>query len=366
MIPQMNPVRNRGRRISNKIFIKRLRPRPVSNGVKRKPESLILAKMLQRLAPRIGAKVLLEPEWNIAGQIRYKNGKNRYFRYNTLDLNPVGAADISKDKDYATFFMHTLGYPTIPGRAFFSDEWCATIGSNRDIKAAYRYAKKLDFPVIVKPNSGSQGVGVALVYTKQEFFRAMKEIFRGDKIALVQRPVHGKDYRVVVLDNTIISAYERVPLNIVGDGRSTIRQLLTKKARAFQKADRDTQIKMSDPRIANKLKHQGMSMRSVPPRGQQIFLLDNANLSSGGDSIDVTKKIHPEFKKIAINLTKDMGLRMCGVDIMVDGDIANSPRRYWIIETNAAPGLDHYVKTGKAQQKIVENLYLRVLKSLAR
>ncbi|PIR84013.1 cyanophycin synthetase [Candidatus Kaiserbacteria bacterium CG10_big_fil_rev_8_21_14_0_10_51_14] len=334
--------------------------------MKRKPESLVLAKMLQRLAPRIGAKVVLEPEWNIAGQIRYKNGKNRYFRYNTLDLNPVGAADISKDKDYATFFMRRMGYHTIPGKAFYSDEWCETIGSDRNIHAAYRYAKKSDFPVIVKPNSGSQGVGVALVHSKQEFFRAMKEIFKGDKIALVQRQVCGKDYRIVVLDNEIISAYERIPLNVIGDGRSTIRQLLTKKARAFHKANRDTQIKMKDSRIANKLKHQGLTMRSIPRRGERVFLLDNANLSSGGDSIDVTKKIHPELKKIAIKLTKDMGLRMCGVDLMVDGDIANKLKRYWILETNAAPGLDHYVKSGKAQQKIVEDLYLRVLKSMAR
>ncbi len=333
--------------------------------MKRKPESLVLAKMLQRLAPKIGARVVLEPEWNIAGQIHYKNGKNRYFRYNTLDLNPVGSADISKDKDYATFFMRRMGYPTIPGKSFYSDEWCAAIGSKRDIGAAYRYAKKNGFPVIVKPNSGSQGVGVSLVHSKQEFFRALRSIFKNDKVALVQQAVRGKDYRVVVLDNEIISAYERIPLNVVGDGRSTIRQLLAKKARAFIASSRDTRIKINDPRIVNKLKHQGRALTTIPKRGERIFLLDNANLSSGGDSIDVTKHIHPAFKKIAIKLTKDMGLRLCGVDLMVDGDIHEKPRTYWILEINAAPGLDHYVKGGKAQQKIVENLYLKVLKSMA-
>ena len=61
-----------------------------------------------------------------------------------------------------------------------------------------------------------------------------------------------------------------------------------------------------------------------------------------------------------------MGLRLCGVDIMVAGNIREAPKKYWILEINAAPGLDHYVKTGKAQQRIVESLYLKVLKSLAR
>ena len=58
--------------------------------------------------------------------------KNSYFRYNTLDLNPVGASDIAKDKDYATFFMKKMGYPTIVGKTFFSNEWAKAIGLNVD------------------------------------------------------------------------------------------------------------------------------------------------------------------------------------------------------------------------------------------
>ena len=351
--------------------------------MKKKSESLVLARMLQRLAPKIGARVVVEPEWKIAGQIIYpgragKDGTKRYFRYNTLDLNPVGASDISKDKDYANFFMKRMGYPTIPGKAFFSDSWSATIGSKRNIHAAYRYARKLGFPVIVKPNSGSQGIDVALVHNKKEFYRAMRTIFKGDKIALVQKQMHGKDYRIVVLDKKIISAYERIPLSVTGDGKSTIRQLLTKKARGFIASSRDTRINVKDPRIANKLKVEGLAFHSKPRNGERIFLLDNANLSTGGDSVDVTNDVHPEFKKLAIKLTKDMGLRLCGVDLMIEGDpirdasasngtsISKPPKRYWVLEINAAPGLDHYVKTGKAQQKIVEDLYFKVLKSLSR
>ena len=218
----------------------------------------------------------------------------------------------------------------------------------------------------MKPNSGTQGTDVALVHTKKDFYRAMKQIFKHDRIALVQTYVRGRDYRIVVLDKEIISAYERIPLNVIGDGRSTIRQLLAKKSRAFVASSRDTRINMRDPRITAKLKHQGVALMSVPKLGEQIFLLDNANLSSGGDAVDVTKKIHPAFAKLAIQLTRDMGLRLCGVDLMIAGNVAQKPQKYWILEINAAPGLDHYVKTGKAQQKIVENLYLKVLRHLAK
>lgn len=334
--------------------------------MRKKSEHLVLAGVLQKLAPRIGARVVLEPEWKIAGQIVFKGGKKSYFRYNTLDLNPVGAADIAKDKDYATFFMRKMGYPTITGKTFFRKEWAKKIGSRRDIDAAYRYARRLRFPVVVKPNSGSHGSGVFVVHGKREFYRAIRAVFREDKVALVQRVVRGRDYRVVVLDTQVISAYERIPLSVVGDGRSSIKMLLRKKQRGFAAASRDTRIQLDDIRIAHKLGLQQLALRSVPERGKQVFLLDNANLSSGGDSVDVTRPIHPEFKKLAVKLTKDMGLRLCGVDLMVHGDIRKPPKKYWVLEINAAPGLDHYVKTGKAQRKIVENLYLKVLKSLAK
>lgn len=324
----------------------------------------LLGKVLRKIAPKIGATIVMEPEWNVVGQIAFKNGRKRYFRYSTVDLNPVGASDVAKDKDFATFFIQRMGYPTVPGKTFFSADWCRTIHSKRNIDTAYRYARKIGFPVVVKPNSGSQGHSVAKVYTKREFYRAIRMVFKTDRVALVQTPVLGKDYRIVVLDKEIISAYQRVPLNVIGDGRSTIRQLLLEKQRLFRVAGRDTIIRAEDARIIENIKRQGLTMRSIIPRGTCIYLLDNANLSTGGDAVDVTGIIHGEFKRIAVCLTRDMGLRLCGVDLIVDGNIAERPRKYWVLEINAAPGLDHYVKAGRAQERIVEEMYLKVLNAM--
>lgn len=252
--------------------------------MKKKTVTPLLGKVLQKIAPRIGADIIMEPEWKIVGQIIYKSGQKRYFRYSSLDLNPLGASEIARDKDYANFFMRKMGYPIVPGsKTFYSSEWAAAIeATGRDINVAYRYAKKLGFPVIVKPNSGSQGNGVALVRNKREFYRAMHAVFKQDRIALVQRPVTGKDYRVVVLDDRVISAYERIPLNVVGNGTSNIRRLLLKKQGLFIASSRDTKIKLDDPRIMEKLKRQGLSLQSIPAKGERIYLLDNANLSTGG------------------------------------------------------------------------------------
>jgi len=324
-----------------------------------------ISDLFKRLAKRAGVRVNIEPKWRVVGQIVGRGGKKTYFRNTSFDLNTIGATEIAIDKDYAGYFLKLMGYPVITGKAFFSVRRCKAIGSNLNPDAAYRYARKLGFPVVVKPNSQSQGRGVTQVQNKSELFKALSDIFKYDRVALVQKVVAGKDYRIVVLDRRIISAYERQPLSVVGDGKSSIAVLLNKKQRLFRRQGRDTQISFEDPRIARKLRQFSMSLQTILPKGVKQYLLDNANLSTGGDAVDVTKSIHPSFRKLAVALTADMGLRFCGVDLMIQGDIKNAVGKYWVIEINAAPGLDHYFASGKAQKKIVEDLYLKVLKSMA-
>src|SRR3989344_1329346 len=322
--------------------------------------------LLKKLGKKHGIKVALEPMWGFAGQVTTKKGGKRYFRGQALDLNTLGASEIAADKDYAAFFMKKMGYPLAKGEAFFSDAWAKVLKSPRNMNAAYRFGKKLGFPVIVKPNSKGQGWGVQKVYTKEEFYRAYRFAAKNDKVILVQEALSGHDYRIVVLDGKIISAYERIPLYIAGDEKTTIRGLLEKKQREFIKAGRDTILNLKDYRIMTTLRHLKKTFRSVLKRGETINLLSNANLSTGGDAKDVTRLIHRGFKKIAITLTRDMGLRFAGVDLMIQGTIAEKPSKYWVLEINSAPGLDNYASQGKKQKKKVEALYLEVLRSLHR
>lgn len=322
-----------------------------------------------KLAPRIGASFVVEPSWGMVGQMTYKNGVVRSWRYLSMDLNTIASSDIAKDKDYAKFFMEKRGYPVAEGKTVFKDSWAKVVKSDRTIPFGVKYAKSLGYPLIVKPNSLSQGSGVAVVWNERELRHALLQVFKHDKIAIIERYLPGRDYRIVVLDGEIISAYERIPLSVTGDGKSSISKLLKAKQDNFIKVGRDTKINFADKRIKNKLAKQGYTLRSVLPKGEQVFLLDNANLSTGGDSLDVTKSISKDFAKVAINLTRDMGLRIAGVDVMVTkGDITKSAKQceYYIIEINSAPGLDHYVKSGKAQEKIVEDMYMRVLKALGK
>jgi len=336
------------------------------DNLKRKQEPEELGQILKKIAPKIDASILTDPEWGVAGQITFKSGNKSYFKYNSLDINRLGASEIAKDKDFANFFIKDMGYKTVPNsKAFFSDEWAEKIGClSRRIDDAYKYAQEIRFPVIIKQNSGSQGEGVSLVHNKEEFYKAMNVNFKEDRVVLVQQPVVGKDYRIVVLDNKVIVAYERKPLNITGDGKLTIRELVQIKQEEFEKINRGVHLRLDNPRLLSKLRNQNLDLDSVLDKSQKIDLLDNANLSTGGDSLDVTEIIHSTFKELAINLSKDMGLRLCGVDIIIDGDIGKKLESYYILEVNHSPGINHYSKVSKEKQTVIENMYLEILKKI--
>ncbi len=326
----------------------------------------ILAEVLRTVTPKIGARVIFEPEWGIVGCIIYKSGQRRYFRSSTIDINRMGASEISRDKGYAKYFMRSLSYPVVDGDVFYSSPWCKSIGSKKGIDQAYRYAKKLGFPVFVKPNSKSRGRGVNKVFTRTEFYRAMRDVFARDNVALVETAIDDAlDYRIVVLDNKVISAYQRFPLSVIGDGRSSILALLKRKQKHFQEIERDSKIDLKAPRMLLKLKRSRLGLGSVLEVGREVFLLDNANLSSGGESKDVTGVVHPDFRRLAVRLTREMGLRLCGVDVLVRGNtLAEPAKEFYVLEINSAPGLDHYAMIGTKQKKIVEQLYLHLIKAM--
>lgn len=323
----------------------------------------MVTSLLREIAAEEGIELLVEPEWGYVGRLTRRDGSYCYYHNTTFDINGLGSSEIAKDKGYASFFLKTLGYPVPEERAFYDDEWCRVIRSDQNAQAALTFAGQLGYPVIVKPNSQSQGRGVEAVHTPDELMQALSAVFSGlkDHVALVQRMVPGDDYRIVVLGDEVLCAYRRTPLSVVGNGHDTVGLLLEAKQREFVARGRDTVIKPDDPRIARQLQHKGWTMGTVLPDGTYCRLLANANLSSGGDAEDVTSVLHTEYRRLAVTLTRAMGLKFCGLDIMTAGRIDEPPGEYTVIEINSAPGLDYYSEGGEAQRRIVKELYRKLV-----
>lgn len=204
------------------------------------------------------------------------------------------------------------------------------------------------------------------IYSEIELDEAIDLLLKITHVYRVEQFFLWRDYRIVVFDNEIISAYERIPLSIFGNGAMTVRELLIEKQYEFQKLGRPETIDMEDIRIEKNLNRANMNLDSILEKGIYMQLLDNANLSTGWESRDYTESIHQEFRDIAIKATKDMWLRLCGVDIMTS-DITESREKngeYVIIEMNAAPGLDNYITSGKKQRAIIKEMYRKIIRNV--
>ena len=291
------------------------------------PTEAFMPDILARLAPHLDAEVLLEPEYRIVGRIRFRNGRQSYFWHNKFNLNPVGAARIAADKGYTNFFLAAEGIRVPRERAFFAPRFRRILQSNRDVEAA-----------------------CARGWAKE-------------RTLLVQEACPGRDYRLVILDGKLISAYERIPLTIAGDGRRTIGQLLSALQRRFEEEGRDTIIDPKDRRIEATLRREKLTKRTVLARGRKLRLLEVANLSCGGTSAEVTAQVAKPYIALAARVSAALGLRFAGIDLIAP-DIRRYAKRHWVLEVNSAPGLDHYAGHGPEHQAAIDRLYLKVLRAV--
>ncbi|BAZ32822.1 glutathione synthase [Cylindrospermum sp. NIES-4074] len=323
----------------------------------------ITASILQKIATQMGAVVFIEPEYELIGHITFSNGKKTVFYNTRLNVNGFGSSHLVSDKGFCNYFLKQFGYKVTEGNTFFNEKICAKIPNPRNIHDGWNYAQELGLPVIVKPLSMSLGILVTKVYDQAEYYQVAEKTFQTQSGLLVERFYSGNDFRILVFDHEVVAAYQRIPLSVIGDGKSTIMQLVENKRQKLVEINEKILIDSEDFRIHQKLQRQNLTLETVLPQDTLVYLLDNANLSNGGHSVDFTDSIHPDFQKLAIHITQDLGLRLAGVDIITT-DITQPLEDYTVLEVNSAPGLGHFMSLGERQAQRVEKLYFKVLQAL--
>jgi len=313
------------------------------------------------VAKKLGLKILMEPTRGMYGAILFENGNKYFLKDINFNLNSTVSASLSKNKAATSYFLKEFGYNVPEFTMVFSDEKCTRIRSNDTISEGLKYAVKIGYPVILKPNNMSQGSYVFKANDEREYQVFITEILDHCDTAQIQKYYSGNDYRIVVLGKKILSAYQRVPFYVIGDGVLPISELIDKKQQSFTASGRDTILSRNDIRTAYKLAQHGLSIESVLQSGEKIYLQDISNLSVGGETIECTDKMHPSFIELSLLVARDMNLTMCGIDIITDDITRQNNGKYTIIEINSAPGLDNYAYQGERQEIYVEHLYSEVL-----
>ncbi len=206
------------------------------------------------------------------------------------------------------------------------------------------------YPIVVKPLDGNHGRGITIdVKSWQEAEEAYDLASAASKTrsVIVERYYKGSDHRVLVVNGKVIAVAERIPAHVIGDGRSTIEELIEITNQDPNRGEGHDNVltKISiDKTSLNVLARQGYQLDSVLRQGEIAYLRATANLSTGGIAVDRTDDIHPENVWIAERAAKVIGLDIAGIDV-VTPDITKPLREVdgVIVEVNAAPGFRMHV-----------------------
>ncbi|MGL5690585.1 MAG: bifunctional glutamate--cysteine ligase GshA/glutathione synthetase GshB, partial [Bacteroidales bacterium] len=214
------------------------------------------------------------------------------------------------------------------------------------INAFHDYGFFKNESVVVKPKSTNFGIGITILkypYKQEDFEWSIKQAFKHDSNVLIERFAPGKEYRFLVIENEVVGVLHRVPANVTGDGIRTIRQLVEIKnldplrGRGYRTPLEKIRLGKDEEMF---LKLQGLDFESIPNQGETIFLRENSNISTGGDSIDYSDQMHESYKAIAIRAARVLNVAITGVDIMItDINSEANVTNYAIIEMNFNPAI---------------------------
>ena len=274
------------------------------------------------------------PVTRLAGrivQLGYGRHQQRISGTQTTRLNGISSM-LAASKDYSRRVLDAFGLPVVPYERV-----------NRR-RAAVEAAKRIGFPVVVKPNDANMGRGVSVgMKTVREVREAYTRARAFGGSVLIEPFVAGADYRMLVIDGKLEAASKRVPAHVVGDGVHTIEELVRlandDPRRGVGQSASWTRLEFDD-QSDRLLADLGYERHSVAREGETVFLRRNANTSSGGTAVDVTDQVHPENRDIAERAARAIGLDIAGVDFLV-GDISLPVRDQGgvICEINSRPGI---------------------------
>ena len=241
------------------------------------------------------------------------------------------AVDIACNKEQTKKMLDDASIPVAKGDICYDEE---------DLKDTIDH---IGYPIVIKPLDGNHGKGASINVTNwEDAVKGLKHAKEYSRRVIVEKFVTGFDFRVLVINNEVIAAAQRVPAHVIGNGKNTIQELIDitneDPRRGYGHENVLTEITI-DRTTERLIDNAGYKLDSVLPEDETLYLKSTANLSTGGTSVDVTDLMHPENVFIAERISRVIGLDICGIDIMAP-NLTQSLKENGgvILEVNAAPG----------------------------
>jgi len=276
-----------------------------------------------------------------------KGGKEIWLRGPRLSVSNPVSLWIIKDKFLTKEAMKAIGVPFPAGYPA------------KTIPEAIKIARKIKFPVIVKPRRGEGGENVFLNITSEDkLIKFFPKVSKHSPQVLIEKQVFGKYYRITMVDYKIAGILETHGILLVGNGKDTIRKLIevhTKKFGSVYEINKKT---------LDILSFQDLVLTSILRKNQKAIL--GFSGAEGGEWIDKTNSISKENSTLLKKLTRHLDLKLAGIDLIAK-DISlpitspNSPG--YVLELNGAPEfLFHMNPTQGKSRNIGEKIINMLLK----
>ncbi|MCB0437793.1 MAG: cyanophycin synthetase [Mangrovimonas sp.] len=263
-------------------------------------------------------------------QLGYGANQKRIQATVTSETSSIGV-ELACDKEDTKYLLEQAEVPVPKGDI---------IRRESSLESTCRY---VGYPLVVKPVGGNHGRGITVnIQNYDQALEAFRAAKRVSETIIIEKYITGEDYRLLVINNKLVAAAIRTPAHVVGDGKSTIQELVDEvnkdPRRGYGHENVLTQITINDLTLSI-LKTKGYTAETVPAAGERVILKDTANLSTGGTAEDVTDIVHPSNVFMAERISKIIDLDICGIDIMTT-DISKplSETGGAVLEVNAGPG----------------------------
>ena len=263
-------------------------------------------------------------------QLGYGANQKRIQATVTSETSNIGV-EIACDKEETKDLLEQAEVPIPKGDI---------IRTERGLKEAVDY---VGFPLVIKPVNGNHGRGITTnINSLDEALIGFKEAKEVSRLVIVEKYITGEDHRLLVINNKLVAAAKRTPAHVIGDGKSTIQELVDEvnkdERRGYGHEKVLTEIDINSLTLEI-LKEMDMTTESVPKKGEMVKLKSTANLSTGGTAEDITELIHPYNVFMAERISKIIGLDICGIDIMAE-DLTKPLNKSGgaVLEVNAGPG----------------------------
>ena len=255
------------------------------------------------------------------------------------------AVEVADEKASVKEYLKVSGIPVPYGQVVSTEEEASSV------------FEEIGTAVVVKPDVGNHGNGATINITEAE---QLKTAFRAahaiHPYVIVEEYVEGFDFRLLVINGKLVAAARRDPAHVIGDGRSSVKELVQKvnadPRRGYGHEKVLTQIEIDD--MTERLLSQGgLSIDSCPAEGEKVYLKATGNLSQGGTATDVTDEVNPEIRLMAERAARIIGLDCVGVDALAsDISLPVTPSGIKVVEVNAAPGFRMHLEptNGQARQ----------------